>query len=64
MNRFRRQLFLGLFALIAATVGALSLNNKFNTLPNYTFFTGWVLITGMFMLTIYNVRKKSAGTDL
>ena len=58
MHRFRRQLFSGLFALIAATVGALWLNNKFNALPNYAFFTGWVLLAGMFVLTIYNVRKK------
>ena len=58
MNRFRRQFFFGLFALIAATAGALWLNNKFNALPNYAFFTGWVLLGGMFVLTIYNVRKK------
>ena len=58
MTRFRRQLFSGLFALIAATAGALWLNAKFNALPNYAFFTGWVLLGGMFVLTIYNVRKK------
>ena len=51
MTRFRRQLFTGLFALIAATAGALWLNNKFNALPNYAFFTGWVLLAGMFTLT-------------
>ena len=51
MTRFRRQFFSGLFALIAATVGALWLNNKFNALSNYAFFTGWVLLAGMFMLT-------------
>ena len=32
MNRFRRQLFSGLFALIVATVGAFWLNAKYNTL--------------------------------
>jgi len=58
MNRFRRQLFFGLFALIAATVGALWLNAKFNALPNYAHLTGWALLAGMFVLTIYNVRKK------
>ena len=58
MRRFRRQLFSGLFVLIVATVGALWLNNKFHALPNYAFFTGWVLLGGMFVLTIYNVRKK------
>jgi hypothetical protein len=58
MNRFRRQFFPGLFALIVATTGALWLNAKFNTMPNYAFLTGWVLLAGMFVLTIYNVRKK------
>ena len=58
MKRFRRQLFSGLFALIAATGGALWLNEKFNALPNYACLTGWALLAGMFVLTIYNVRKK------
>jgi len=58
MTRFRRQLFSGLFALIAATVGALWLNAKYNVLPNYAYLTGWALLAGMFVLTIYNVRKK------
>ena len=58
MTRFRRQLFFGLFALMAATAGALWLNAKFNTLPNYAFLTGWALLAGMCVLTIYNVRKK------
>jgi len=58
MTRFRRQLVSGLLALLAATVGALWLNAKFNTLPNYAYLTGWALLAGMFVLTIYNVRKK------
>ena len=58
MKRFRRQLFFGLFALTAATAGALWLNAKFNALPKYAFLTGWALLAGMFVLTIYNVRKK------
>jgi hypothetical protein len=58
MNRFRRQFILGSLALIAATAGALWLNAKFNALPNYAFLTGWALLAGMFVLTIYNVRKK------
>lgn len=58
MTRFRRQFFTGLLALIAATAGALWLNGKFNALPNYAFLTGWALLAGMFILTIYNVRKK------
>ncbi|MDR3456173.1 MAG: hypothetical protein P4N60_01900 [Verrucomicrobiae bacterium] len=58
MTRFRRQLYLGLFALLAATAGALWLNAKYSTLANYAFLTGWALLAGMFILTIYNVRKK------
>ena len=58
MTHFRQQLIFGLFALIAATTGALWLNGKFNTLPNYAYLTGWTLLAGMFVLTIYNVRKK------
>ena len=58
MNRFRRQFIFGLLALIAATTGALWLNAKFSALPNYAFLTGWALLAGMFVLTIYNVRKK------
>ncbi len=58
MTRFHRQLFFGLCALLAATAGAFWLNDKFNTRPNYAFLTGWALLAGMFVLTIYNVRKK------
>lgn len=58
MNRFRQQLFSGLAVLIAATAVACWLNAKFNQLPNYAFLTGWALLAGMFVLTIYNVRKK------
>ena len=58
MNRFRRQLFSGLFALIVATAGALWLHSKFGALPDYAYLTGWTLLAGMFVLTIYNVRKK------
>ena len=58
MKRFRRQFLFGLFALIAATAGALWLNGKFNALPNYAYLTGWALLAAMFVLTIYNVRKK------
>ena len=58
MIRFRRQFFSGLFALIIATAAALWLNRNYNTLPNYAFLTGWALLAGMFVLTIYNVRKK------
>jgi hypothetical protein len=58
MIRFRRQLFSGLFALIVATVAALWLHRKFGALPNYAFLTGWALLAGMFVLTIYNARKK------
>ena len=58
MTRFRRQFFSGVFALIVATFAALWLDRKFSTLPDYAFLTGWALLAGMFVLTIYNVRKK------
>jgi len=58
MKRFRRQFIFGLFALIAATAGAFWLNGKFNTLPDYAYLTGYALLAGMFVLTIYNLRKK------
>ena len=58
MTRFRRQLYLGLFVLLAASAGALWLNGKYSTLVNYACLTGWALLVGMFVLTIYNVRKK------
>ena len=58
MNRFRRQLFSGLFLLIVSAAGALWLNAKFRALPNYAYLTGWALLAGMFVLTIYNIRKK------
>lgn len=58
MNRFRRQFTTGLFVLIVASAAALWLHFKFRALPDYAFLTGWVLLAGMFVLTIYNVRKK------
>ena len=58
MKRFRQQFIFGLLALVAATVGALWLNAKYSALPNYAYLTGWALLAGMFVLTIYNVRKK------
>ena len=59
MNRFRRQFLLGTFALVAATVAALWLHRRYqHALPNYAFFTGWVLFAAMFVLTFFNARKK------
>ena len=59
MKRFRRQFFLGTFALVAATVGALWAHKRFHhALPNYAFLTGWILFAAMVVLTLFNVRKK------
>ena len=59
MNRFRRQFFLGVFALLAATMAALWLHGKFShALPNYAFLSGWVLFAAMLVLTFFNARKK------
>jgi hypothetical protein len=59
MNRFRRQFFIGLFALVAATVAALWAHRRFHhALPDYAFLTGWALFAAMFVLTFFNARKK------
>jgi hypothetical protein len=59
MKRFRRQFFLGMFALIAATSAALWAHRLFHhALPDYAFFTGWILFAAMFVLTFFNARKK------
>ncbi len=58
MNRLRRQLFSGLFLLALASVAAVWVNWRFEAVPNYAFLTGWALLAGIFVLTIYNVRKK------
>ena len=59
MKRFRRQLLLGVFALIAATFAALWAHRRFHhALPDYAFLTGWVLFVAMFVLTFFNARKK------
>ena len=58
MKRFRRQFVSGLLALIAAAAAALWAHRKFCALPDYAFLTGWALLAGMFVLTIYNARKK------
>ena len=58
MNRFRRQLILGLLALIAATVAALWLHGTFRALPDCAYLTGWALLVAMLVLTFYNARKK------
>jgi len=58
MKRFRRQFFLGTFALLAATMAALWLHRKFCALPDYAFLTGWILFAAMMVLTFFNARKK------
>jgi len=59
MNRFRRQFFLGMFALLAATVAALWVHRRFqHELPDYAYLTGWVLFAAMLVLTFFNARKK------
>jgi hypothetical protein len=58
MKRFRRQLFLGWLGLTAATAGTLWLHLRYRARPDYAFLSGWVLLAGMFVLALYNVRKK------
>jgi len=59
MNRFRRQFFFGMFALLAATVTALWAHRRLHhALPDYAYLTGWVLFAAMLVLTFFNARKK------
>jgi hypothetical protein len=59
MNRFRRQLLIGCLSLALASLVAVKLHQQFShTLPNYAYFTGWVLFGFMVLLTLYNARKK------
>ena len=58
MNRFRRQILAGCLGLSAATAGALWLHLSYRARPDYAFLSGWVLLAGMFVLALYNVRKK------
>jgi hypothetical protein len=59
MKRHRRQLIFGMLVLLAASVSALWAHVVFHRkLPDYSFLSGWVLLAAMFVLTIYNVRKK------
>jgi hypothetical protein len=59
MKRFRRQFFIGTFALLVATVAALWAHRRFHhALPDYAFLTGWILFAAMFVLTFFNARKK------
>jgi hypothetical protein len=59
MIRFRRQFFLGTFALMAATMAALWAHRRFHhALPDYAYLTGWVLFAAMLVLTFFNARKK------
>ena len=59
MSRFRHQLIWGILWLAVLSVAALRLHGQFKeTLPNYAFVTGWVLLGFMVLLTMYNARKK------
>jgi hypothetical protein len=59
MTRFRRQLLIGTFWLVMASVLALMLHQRFShVLPNYAYLTGWVLFVFMGLLAVYNARKK------
>jgi hypothetical protein len=59
MKRFRRQFFLGTVVLIAATALALWAHLHFHhALPDYAYLTGWILFAAMFILTLFNARKK------
>ena len=59
MTRFRRQLFVGWFLFLLASVAAISLHVRYHlALPNYAYLTGWAFVGVMLLLTLYNARKK------
>ncbi|MBP9900639.1 MAG: hypothetical protein IT579_23725 [Verrucomicrobia subdivision 3 bacterium] len=59
MSRFRRQFFIGIFLLALASGLAVMAHNRWNpALPNYAYFTGWVLLAAMILLALYNARKR------
>ncbi len=59
MNRFRRQFFLGSFLLLVASVLAIMIHCRWSRqLPHYAYLTGWVLLVAMFLLALYNARKR------
>jgi len=59
MNRFRRQFFVGSLLLVVASVLAVLAHGRWShALPNYSYFTGWVLLAAMVLLAVYNARKR------
>ena len=51
MNRFRRQLFVGSFLLLVASVLAVMAHCRWShVLPNYPYLTGWVVLVAMILL--------------
>ncbi len=58
MNRFRRQVFVGLFSLLAASAAALECRQRFMGLPYFPYLTGWALLAAILILALYNMRKK------
>jgi hypothetical protein len=59
MKRFSRQLLWGTTLLVLFSALALGVHWRFSqSLPNYSYLTGWTLFVVMVLLTIYNARKK------
>jgi hypothetical protein len=59
MSRFRRQFFTGTIVLLLASAAALMAHRRWShELPNYAYLSGWVLMTFMILLALYNMRKR------
>ena len=59
MSRFARQSFIGILVLLLAIAGAVMAHRRWSQeLPNYAYLSGWVLMAVMFLLALYNMRKR------
>ncbi|HEX7654823.1 MAG TPA: hypothetical protein VF607_15045 [Verrucomicrobiae bacterium] len=58
MSRFRRQRQIGWLGLGLSGGAALWLHTHYRHLPDYAYLSGWALLGGMIVLTLYNIRKK------
>jgi hypothetical protein len=65
MSRFSRQCFLGTFVLLLASVAAVTAHYRWShELPKFAHLSGWVLMTVMIVLALYNMRKRLAFLSL
>ena len=59
MSRFGRQSVIGILLLLLVSAGAVMAHRRWSPeLPNYAYLSGWVLMTVMILLALYNMRKR------